>query len=377
MIDEWQEAESFEGSTLHSALGGPAEHPEASAKSEFAETISLLRFLNEGALRGVLTQFLTQFPGSRESMEAVIKNVARRKIEQRDPDEIDAILDQADKNGANPEALVQMLMQSISLGNSKLRRDWSVFTGATANVRFALSHVENAEADVESELRALAKERSDHTASITFMKRLILKKLPDRAKDIKRFFEESDLAAAEVDYRARIFFSHGRADLHDAGPKGKRMEEILSTLKHDKKVEVWQDVQGIQTADDFQERILNAIIHSDRAVVMLGNASIRSEWVFREIQAFQLYGIDIVPILVEDIVPPDQEKEPEAWARYQEIRERIGALNYIDVRKLEPLPSAGKEKASESAALRKKISGDFERLLPLNDQERFDRFYKV
>lgn len=110
---------------------------------------------------------------------------------------------------------------------------------------------------------------------------------------------------------SKIFISYSRKDYNEVNKIVKQIEDSLC-------VQCWIDKQGIESSDDYRERILNAIDDAEIFLFMLSQNSLAAEYPRKEIDyAKNIKKKHIVPICLGN-------DRPKGWFLFD-----YGRLDYI------------------------------------------------
>ena len=113
--------------------------------------------------------------------------------------------------------------------------------------------------------------------------------------------------------RQDIFISYSRHDMAVVLPFVERINRELG-------IQCWMDLHGIESGEQFEELIMQAIEQCQVVLFMLSNASLNSPWTKREIFYAEGEGKRIVPILIDG-------EKLRGWFKFH-----FGNIDYIDIR---------------------------------------------
>ena len=113
-----------------------------------------------------------------------------------------------------------------------------------------------------------------------------------------------------------IFVSYSREDKNEVFPFVKQISDAVKT-------ECWIDLEGIESGEQFENVIINAINECKIVLFMLSDSSLKSEWTKREVYYAEGEGKRIVPILVEG-------KNLRGWFKFH-----FGNVDFIDIHSVE------------------------------------------
>jgi uncharacterized protein YjbI with pentapeptide repeats len=131
---------------------------------------------------------------------------------------------------------------------------------------------------------------------------------PDAADDVLRKLRDS-LRSLPFEYYS-CFISYDHKDAVFVGQLGARMRR--------RRIGFWIDSASLRAGERFAERIGEAIGRHDRFVVVLSKASVRSDWVRREVELARVQKADdILPIRLDDTVLAQRD---DTWAELASSR---------------------------------------------------------
>jgi TPR repeat protein len=89
-----------------------------------------------------------------------------------------------------------------------------------------------------------------------------------------------------------IFISYSRRDFDDVYQMVSNIKAAVPGIK------IWFDITGIESGDEFEEKIVNAIDDSNTLLFALSENSIKSEWVKSEVLYAKNSGKRVIPVLL-------------------------------------------------------------------------------
>lgn len=90
-----------------------------------------------------------------------------------------------------------------------------------------------------------------------------------------------------------IFISYSRKDFHE-------VDAICKMLKAEiKNIDIWFDINGIESGDEFEDKIISAIDNSEIMLFALSDNSINSKWTKDEVMYAKNTGKRVVPVLLK------------------------------------------------------------------------------
>ena len=89
-----------------------------------------------------------------------------------------------------------------------------------------------------------------------------------------------------------IFISYSRKDFDEVNAFVEMLKLRIPTL------EIWFDLDGIESGDEFRDKIISAIKRSKYVLFALSKNSDQSEWTRKELGFAKGKGIKIVPVLL-------------------------------------------------------------------------------
>lgn len=97
--------------------------------------------------------------------------------------------------------------------------------------------------------------------------------------------------------RTPVFISHSAED--------KRYVRLIAEYLRRQRWNVWVDEAGISGGKDYRAELMQALESSWIVVLVVSHASMTSKWVLREVEAADRLGLQVVPVVVEDVPYPD------------------------------------------------------------------------
>lgn len=93
--------------------------------------------------------------------------------------------------------------------------------------------------------------------------------------------------------RYDIFISYARED-HD------EVVNLINRIKHDvPSLRYWFDINGVESGEEFQQKIISAIEFSDIILFAVSQCSINSSWVQKEVLYAKNIGKKVIPVLLK------------------------------------------------------------------------------
>ena len=108
-----------------------------------------------------------------------------------------------------------------------------------------------------------------------------------------------------------IFISYSRHDSSIVHPFVNRIQDVL-------KIKCWIDLEGIESGDQFEDVIIEAIDKSKIVLFMLSDNSIKSDWTKKEVYYAEGEQKRIVPVVIDN-------KGLRGWFKFH-----FGNIDYID-----------------------------------------------
>ena len=96
-----------------------------------------------------------------------------------------------------------------------------------------------------------------------------------------------------MEYKFDIFLSYSRKDFDSVVGLKNMLEDQVPGIK------IWFDINGIESGDEFQDRIIDAINNSRIFIFALTKNSLASPWTRKEITFAKSKGIKIIPIIMK------------------------------------------------------------------------------
>jgi formylglycine-generating enzyme required for sulfatase activity len=91
-----------------------------------------------------------------------------------------------------------------------------------------------------------------------------------------------------------IFISYSRDDFDEVNNMILHIKEVLPSLN------IWFDIDGIESGDEFEDKIIDAIDNSEIVLFALSNHSLKSEWAKREVTYAKNEQKRVIPILLKE-----------------------------------------------------------------------------
>ena len=89
-----------------------------------------------------------------------------------------------------------------------------------------------------------------------------------------------------------VFISYSRKDFDEVNAFVEMLKQRIPTL------DIWFDMDGIESGDEFRDKIISAIKRSKYVLFALSKNSDQSEWTRKELGFAKGKGIKIVPVLL-------------------------------------------------------------------------------
>lgn len=89
-----------------------------------------------------------------------------------------------------------------------------------------------------------------------------------------------------------IFISYSRKDIDEVNLFVNMLQKRIPTLT------CWFDITGIESGDEFEEKIIAAIDNSSYVLFILSDNSIQSQWTKDEVMYAKNIGKKVIPILL-------------------------------------------------------------------------------
>ena len=120
-----------------------------------------------------------------------------------------------------------------------------------------------------------------------------------------------------------VFISYSRKDFDEVEALVKQLKQAIPSLTY------WFDLTGIESGDDFEERIIAAIDNSAFVLFALSENSMNSPWTKDEVMYAKNTGKRVLPVLMKDAVLSD------GWFLFKFGRvDCIDSANNLQVAKL-------------------------------------------
>lgn len=119
------------------------------------------------------------------------------------------------------------------------------------------------------------------------------------------------VTSKECEHKDEIFISYSRHDAPVVHPFVKKIQDEL-------KIKCWIDMKGIESGDQFEDVIIEAINKSKIVLFMLSDNSIKSNWTKKEVYYAEGEQKRIVPIVIDN-------KGLRGWFKFH-----FGNVDYID-----------------------------------------------
>lgn len=98
----------------------------------------------------------------------------------------------------------------------------------------------------------------------------------------------------ETQKKYDVFISYSRKDFDEVSRMAEMLKKRIPTL------DVWFDLDGIESGDEFRDKIISAIKRSKYVLFALSLHSDQSEWTRKELTFAKGKGIKIIPVLLQD-----------------------------------------------------------------------------
>jgi TPR repeat protein len=95
-------------------------------------------------------------------------------------------------------------------------------------------------------------------------------------------------------FKYDIFVSYSRQDSDEVNPMVSRIKEAIPWIN------IWFDITGIESGDEFEDKIIDAIDNSEIVLFALSNHSLKSEWAKREVTYAKNEQKRVIPILLKE-----------------------------------------------------------------------------
>lgn len=90
-----------------------------------------------------------------------------------------------------------------------------------------------------------------------------------------------------------LFISYSRKDFDEVSAIIERIKAALPDISY------WFDISGVESGDDFEDKIISAIDNSSYLLFALSENSIKSEWAKKEVKYAKIIGKKVIPILLK------------------------------------------------------------------------------
>ena len=121
-----------------------------------------------------------------------------------------------------------------------------------------------------------------------------------------------------------IFISYSRKDFDEVNAFVEMLKQRIPTL------EIWFDLDGIESGDEFRDKIISAIKRSKYVLFALSKNSDQSEWTRKELGFAKGKGIKIVPILLKGAQLQDMD-----WFLFE--FSGVDCIDIIDTKQIDKL----------------------------------------
>lgn len=95
-------------------------------------------------------------------------------------------------------------------------------------------------------------------------------------------------------YKYDLFISYSRANFDEVSRFVRLIKERIPTIN------IWFDITGIESGDEFDEKIINAINNSETIIFAVSENSINSKWTKDEVMYAKNIGRRIIPVLLRN-----------------------------------------------------------------------------
>lgn len=100
----------------------------------------------------------------------------------------------------------------------------------------------------------------------------------------------------EQEKKFDVFISYSRKDFNE-------VNAFIAMLKNRiPKLTIWFDLDGIESGDEFRDKIISAIKRSKYVLFALSNNSDKSKWTRKELDFARLHEIKIIPVLLKNVI---------------------------------------------------------------------------
>ncbi len=110
-----------------------------------------------------------------------------------------------------------------------------------------------------------------------------------------------------------LFISYSRRDFEEVNSFVNMLKTRIPDLN------CWFDVTGIESGDEFEDKIISAIDNSEYVIFALSDNSLASEWTKDEVMYAKNTGKKVIPLLLKGA-------ELKGWFLF-----RFGRIDYIDI----------------------------------------------
>lgn len=110
-----------------------------------------------------------------------------------------------------------------------------------------------------------------------------------------------------------IFISYSRKDVDEVTAFVEMLKQCIPTLN------IWFDINGIESGDEFDEKIIDAIENSFCVIFALSDNSLRSKWTKDEVMYAKNIGTKVIPVLLPGATL-------KGWFLF-----KFGRIDYIDL----------------------------------------------
>ena len=112
-----------------------------------------------------------------------------------------------------------------------------------------------------------------------------------------------------------VFISYSRKDFNEVNAFVEMLKQHIPTL------DIWFDLDGIESGDEFRDKIISAIKRSRYVLFALSKNSDQSEWTRKELQFAKGKKIKIIPLLLDGVQLQEMD-----WFLFE-----FGGLDCIDI----------------------------------------------
>ena len=121
-----------------------------------------------------------------------------------------------------------------------------------------------------------------------------------------------------------VFISYSRKDFNEVNAFVEMLKQRIPTL------DIWFDLDGIESGDEFRDKIISAIKRSKFVLFALSSNSDKSEWTRKELGFAKGKGIRIVPILLKGAQLQDMD-----WFLFE--FSGVDCIDIIDTKQIDKL----------------------------------------